>query len=60
VEDPTLCELLNGDVASLAEVNFRNKSLMCNSSFCCVDLHSRVVVLAKITCRSLLVSLCNF
>jgi hypothetical protein len=28
VEDPTLCELLNGDVASLVEVNFGNKSLV--------------------------------
>jgi hypothetical protein len=28
VEDLTLCELLNGDVASLVEVNFGNKSLV--------------------------------
>jgi hypothetical protein len=28
VEDPTLCELLNGDVASLVEVNF-GKNLLC-------------------------------
>jgi hypothetical protein len=28
VEDPALCELLNGDVASLVGVNFGNKSLM--------------------------------
>jgi hypothetical protein len=28
VEDPALCELLNGDVASLVQVNFENKSLV--------------------------------
>jgi hypothetical protein len=28
VEDPALCELLNGDIAFLVEVNFRNKSLV--------------------------------
>jgi hypothetical protein len=28
VEDPTLCELLNGDVAFLVGVNFGNKSLV--------------------------------
>jgi hypothetical protein len=28
VEDLALCELLNGDVVSLVEVNFRNKSLV--------------------------------
>jgi hypothetical protein len=28
VEDPTLCELLNGDIASLVGVNFGNKSLI--------------------------------
>jgi hypothetical protein len=28
VETPALCEILNGDVASLVEVNFRNKSLV--------------------------------
>jgi hypothetical protein len=28
VEDPALCELLNGEVASLVEVNFGNKSLL--------------------------------
>jgi hypothetical protein len=28
VEDPALCELLNGDVAFLVEVNFRTKSLV--------------------------------
>jgi hypothetical protein len=28
VEDPALCELLNGDVASLVRVNFGNKSLV--------------------------------
>jgi hypothetical protein len=28
VEDPALCELLNGDVASSVKVNFRNKSLV--------------------------------
>ena len=27
MEDPALCDLLNEDVASLVEVNFRNKSL---------------------------------
>jgi hypothetical protein len=26
VEDPALCELLNGDVVFLVKVNFRNKS----------------------------------
>jgi hypothetical protein len=70
VEDPTLCELLNGDVASLMEVNFRNKYLIS----CCyyiylvlIDLEfvlcpssTRVVMLAKIICTSLLVSLCIF
>jgi hypothetical protein len=29
VEDPALCKFLNGDVASLVEVNFGNKSLVC-------------------------------
>jgi hypothetical protein len=29
VKDPSLYELLNGDVASLLEVNFWNKSLVC-------------------------------
>jgi hypothetical protein len=28
VEDPALCEFLNGDVASLVGVNFGNKSLV--------------------------------
>jgi hypothetical protein len=28
VEDPALCKLLNGDVASLVEVNFGNNSLV--------------------------------
>jgi hypothetical protein len=28
VEDPALCELLNGDVAFLVGVNFGNKSLV--------------------------------
>jgi hypothetical protein len=28
VEDPALCELLNGDVASSVEVNFGNNSLV--------------------------------
>jgi hypothetical protein len=28
VEDLALCELLNGDVASLVGVNFRNKALV--------------------------------
>jgi hypothetical protein len=28
VENPALCELLNGDVASLVVVNFGNKSLV--------------------------------
>jgi hypothetical protein len=70
VEDLAPCELLNGDVASLVEVNFGNKSLVScgyciylvpiDLEFFCADLRTQVVVLAKITCRSLLVSLCNF
>jgi hypothetical protein len=70
VEDLALCELLNGDVAFLVGVNFGNKSLMSCAYYIylvLVDLEfilcrstSQVIVLAKITCKSLLVSLLNF
>jgi hypothetical protein len=36
VEDSALCELLNGEVASLVEVNFGNKSLVYCA--CCIYL----------------------
>jgi hypothetical protein len=70
VEDLALCELLNGDVASLVGVNFGNKSLVsCAYCICLVLVNlefilcrssTQVVVLTKITCRSLLVLLRNF
>jgi hypothetical protein len=39
VEDPALCELLNGDVASLVGVNFGNKSLV----FCAYCIYLALV-----------------
>jgi hypothetical protein len=70
VEDPAICELLNRDVDSLVEVNFGNKSLVSYAycfylvpvdlEFFCVDLCTEVIVLAKFTCRNLLVLLLNF
>jgi hypothetical protein len=70
VEDPALCELLNGDVAFLVELNFENKSLM-SCTYCiylvlvdlefvlCRSTYSSCCA-CKDTCKSLLVSLCNF
>jgi hypothetical protein len=48
VEDPALCELLNGDVASLVEVNFGNKSLI-SYSYC---IYLILIDLEFILCRS--------
>jgi hypothetical protein len=68
MEDLALCKLLNGDVASLMEVNFWNKSLI-SCGYCIylvpIDLEfvlcrSTYSSFAKITCRNLLVSSCNF
>jgi hypothetical protein len=70
VKGLALCEFLNGDVAFLVGGNLGNKSLI-SCTYCiylvlvdlelfCADLCNRVVVLAKITCRSLLISLRNF
>jgi hypothetical protein len=54
VEDPTLCELLNGDVASLVEVNFENKSLMS----CAYCIYLVLVDLEFVLCRSTYSSCC--
>jgi hypothetical protein len=54
VEDPALCELFNGDVASLVEVNFGNKSLVS----CAYFFHLILVDLEFILCRSTCSSYC--
>jgi hypothetical protein len=54
VEDLALCELLNGDVVSLVEVNFRNKSLV--SCGYCIYLVS--IDLEFILCRFTYSSCC--
>jgi hypothetical protein len=54
VEDPALRELLNGDVAFLAGVNFRNKSLVS----CAYCIYLVLVDLEFILCRSTYSSCC--
>jgi hypothetical protein len=46
VEDPPLHELFNGDVASLVEVNFGNKSLM----YCAYCIYLVLVDLEFVLC----------
>jgi hypothetical protein len=48
VEDPALCELLNGDVASLVGVNSGNKSLVS----CAYCIYLGLISLEFILCRS--------
>jgi hypothetical protein len=54
VEDPALCELLNGDVASLVEVNFGNKSLVS----CAYCIYLVLIDLEFVLCRSTYSSCC--
>jgi hypothetical protein len=54
VEDPALCELLNGDVASLVEVNFGNESLV-SCTYC---IYLILVDLEFVLCRSTYLSFC--
>jgi hypothetical protein len=54
VEDPALCELLNGDVASLVGVNFGNKSLVS----CVYCIYLALVDLEFVLCRSTYKLLC--
>jgi hypothetical protein len=49
VEDPTLCELLNRDVASLVEMNFMNKSLV-SCGYC---IYLVLIDLEFVLCRSM-------
>jgi hypothetical protein len=55
VEDPAICELLNGDVASLLGVNFKNKSLVS----CAYCIYLALVVLEIVLCRSTYSSCCS-
>jgi hypothetical protein len=54
MEDPVLCELLNGDVTSLVEVNFGNKSLVS----CVYCIYLVLVDLEFILCQSMYSSCC--
>jgi hypothetical protein len=54
VEDPALCELLNGDIASLTEVNFENKPFVS----CASCIYLVLVDLEFILCRSTYSSCC--
>jgi hypothetical protein len=54
VEDPALCELLNGDVASLVGVNFKNKSLVS----CAYCIYLVLGDLEFLLCRSTYSSCC--
>jgi hypothetical protein len=54
VEDPAFCELLNGDVASLVELNFENKSLV-SCGYC---IYSVLIHLEFVLCRSTYSSCC--
>jgi hypothetical protein len=54
VEDPALCELLNGDVAFLVEVNSVNKFLIS----CAYCIYLVLVDLEFILCRSTYWSCC--
>jgi hypothetical protein len=54
VEDPAICKLLNGDVAFLVGVNFRNKSFV----FCAYCIYLVLVDLEFILCRSTYSSYC--
>jgi hypothetical protein len=54
VEDPALCELLNGDVASLVGVNFGNKSLV-SCTYC---IYLVLVDLEFVLCGSTYSSCC--
>jgi hypothetical protein len=56
VEDPALYELLNGDVASLVEVNFRNKSLV-SCGYC---IYLVPINLEFVFCRSTYSSCCAY
>jgi hypothetical protein len=49
VENPALCELLNGDVAFLVGVNLENKSLVS----CAYCIYLVLVDLEFILCRSI-------
>jgi hypothetical protein len=54
VEVPALCELLNGDVASLVEVNFINKSLVS----CAYCIYLVLIDLEFVLCRYTYLSCC--
>jgi hypothetical protein len=54
VEDPALCGLLNGDVASLVGVNFGNRSLVS----CAYCFHLVLVDLEFVLCWSKYLSCC--
>jgi hypothetical protein len=54
VEDLALCELLNGDVASLVEVNFGNKSLV-SCGYC---IYLVLIDVEFVLCRSTYSSCC--
>jgi hypothetical protein len=54
VDDPVLYELLNGDLASLVEVNFGNKSLVS----CAYCIYLVLVDLEFILCRSMYSNCC--
>jgi hypothetical protein len=54
VEDSALWELLNGDVASLVEVNFGNKSLV-SCGYC---IYLVLIDLKFVLCRSTYLSCC--
>jgi hypothetical protein len=52
VEDPALCELLNGDVAFLVEVNFGNKSLVSCAYSCAYCFYLVLIDLRLVLSRS--------
>jgi hypothetical protein len=54
MEDPALCELLNGDVGSLVEVNFGNKSPV-SCDYC---IYLVLIDLEFVLCRSMYSSCC--
>jgi hypothetical protein len=54
VEDPALCELINGDMAYLVGVNFGNKSLVS----CAYCIYLVFIDLEFVLCRSTYSSCC--
>jgi hypothetical protein len=54
VEDPALCDLLNGDVAFLVGVKFENKSLV-SCTYC---IYLVLVDLEFVLCQSTYLSCC--